>query len=546
MPLTYDKFQQELINLIKLKYPYVDSSNQSQVQQITSQVTYLYTQLNESIETQFSEQFLDSATDYENIISILELYPYERMYTFPTTGNVTISIQIDPSIKLSQFVTIEFKNQILTDKNNQNIEFLQLSDQKVTFNTQTDVVDNTFSFPITVSQMTKQSERVSFSGTNYVNKYKFKEIPTSQILIPDTLTQTAIVYDKIYDVKICKNIYEMYESLILKKETNKLYFILKYNDRDKSFEVIQQDLFGYKQPQQYTVEFTYYTTYGKNGQVSDNSLELKNQEFSIEFVDENSNYKYIKKDLNGIIYSNIIDTYKEQPIQASYLSINIQHESLDNGKDTEPINEYIINATKINRTFGRQVTKQDFYDHMSYLKSTILSNIRYKYSIRFDNSVYSNMITIYIQFITNVSKSVKDNILEIIRHYFEQIVPIGTKVAVKEQKEVKLYLSGNIYYLPNETTKQQIVSSISKYISNLNSEYLTGDKTDIIHIKEYSQYEIQKEIYRQIPGLKSVDLYLFSDRLNILSKILKFDDSTITYFDLSFIRNIDNYINIQV
>lgn len=546
MPLTYDKFQQELINLIKLKYPYVDSSNQSQVQQITSQVTYLYTQLNESIETQFSEQFLDSATDYENIISILELYPYERMYAFPTTGNVTISIQIDPSIKLSQFVTIEFKNQILTDKNNQNIEFLQLSDQKVTFNTQTDVVDNTFSFPITVSQMTKQSERVSFSGTNYVNKYKFKEIPTSQILIPDTLTQTAIVYDKIYDVKICKNIYEMYESLILKKETNKLYFILKYNDRDKSFEVIQQDLFGYKQPQQYTVEFTYYTTYGKNGQVSDNSLELKNQEFSIEFVDENSNYKYIKKDLNGIIYSNIIDTYKEQPIQASYLSINIQHESLDNGKDTEPINEYIINATKINRTFGRQVTKQDFYDHMSYLKSTILSNIRYKYSIRFDNSVYSNMITIYIQFITNVSKSVKDNILEIIRHYFEQIVPIGTKVAVKEQKEVKLYLSGNIYYLPNETTKQQIVSSISKYISNLNSEYLTGDKTDIIHIKEYSQYEIQKEIYRQIPGLKSVDLYLFSDRLNIPSKILKFDDSTITYFDLSFIRNIDNYINIQV
>lgn len=546
MPLTYDKFQQELINLIKLKYPYVDSSNQSQVQQITSQVTYLYTQLNESIETQFSEQFLDSATDYENIISILELYPYERMYAFPTTGNVTISIQIDPSIKLSQFVTIEFKNQILTDKNNQNIEFLQLSDQKVTFNTQTDVVDNTFSFPITVSQMTKQSERVSFSGTNYVNKYKFKEIPTSQILIPDTLTQTAIVYDKIYDVKICKNIYEMYESLLLKKETNKLYFILKYNDRDKSFEVIQQDLFGYKQPQQYTVEFTYYTTYGKNGQVSDNSLELKNQEFSIEFVDENSNYKYIKKDLNGIIYSNIIDTYKEQPIQASYLSINIQHESLDNGKDTEPINEYIINATKINRTFGRQVTKQDFYDHMSYLKSTILSNIRYKYSIRFDNSIYSNMITIYIQFITNVSKSVKDNILEIIRHYFEQIVPIGTKVAVKEQKEVKLYLSGNIYYLPNETTKQQIVSSISKYISNLNSEYLTGDKTDIIHIKEYSQYEIQKEIYRQIPGLKSVDLYLFSDRLNIPSKILKFDDSTITYFDLSFIRNIDNYINIQV
>ncbi len=69
---------------------------------------------------------------------------------------------------------------------------------------------------------------------------------------------------------------------------------------------------------------------------------------------------------------------------------------------------------------------------MEYLGNTFLNDINFRYTIVHDNTIYSNLITIYVKFIDNISQNRKNDYIQIIKNYFSKIVPFGTIVSVQE------------------------------------------------------------------------------------------------------------------
>jgi len=69
---------------------------------------------------------------------------------------------------------------------------------------------------------------------------------------------------------------------------------------------------------------------------------------------------------------------------------------------------------------------------MEYLSNTFFNDINYRYTIVYDSTIYSNLITIYVKFIDNVSQFRKNEYMQIIKNYFSKIVPFGTIISVQE------------------------------------------------------------------------------------------------------------------
>jgi len=69
---------------------------------------------------------------------------------------------------------------------------------------------------------------------------------------------------------------------------------------------------------------------------------------------------------------------------------------------------------------------------MEYLSSIYLNDINFRYTIVYDNTIYSNLITIYVKFMDDISQSRKYDYMELIKNYFSKIVPFGTIVSVQE------------------------------------------------------------------------------------------------------------------
>ena len=565
MNITPDKIKEELLTSLKKQYPNLDTSRSSAINVLTSQITYLQTFLNESIEVQFSEQFIDSATDPENVHSILSLYPHDRLWQFPPTSTLYVTIYFPNPQSYStpspfefnpgSYMNIKLSDMSLIYNKNRNIEYTQIDTQDITVDTKT-IIDNNYSitFPITVSQIQKVVDYFEFSGNTYVEQKVIQSIPVGQYLLPDTITQ-RITFDNIhwYPAKVQKNIFELYEELELKKNNEyQYYFLIDYSERNGTFSLIQQDIFNYKQPKNYTVEITYYVTYGVGGNVERNSLDVQSYNLYIEYIDSQGIFRYININKNNTINTNLNDKNKNnltellygvytdvENVGVNYYRPYISHEDITNGKNRESLDTYIINATRINRTFGYQITKDDFNNHMEYLGSTFFNDINYRYTIVYDNTIYSNLVTIYVKFIDNISQIRKNEYMQIIKNYFSKIVPFGTIVSVQEQKEILLYLTGTIEYVPEYVKQQVIVKTISDLLINLNMEL---QKSKILNYTEISQYDIQKQLYSSLNGIKSIDLYLYTNTSNYPLKVIRIPEYQIPLFDLTLISNINNYI----
>lgn len=569
MNITPDKIKEELLVSLKNQYPNLDTSKSSAINSLVSQIVYLQTFLNESIDVQFNEQFIDSATDPENVHSILDLYPHDRLWQFPPTSNIYVTIyfpnpqlynsgDITSSLTLNpgSYVNIKLSNLLLSYSKNQNIEYTQIDTQDITVDSQT-IIDNNYSitFPVTVSQIQKITDYFEFSGSNYVEQKIIQSIPTGQYLLPDTITQ-RVTFDNEhwYPAKVQKNIFELYEELELKKENEyKYYFLINYSERNETFSLIQLDIFNYKQPKNYTVEITYYVTYGVGGNVERNSLNLISYNLYIEYIDNQGVFRYVNIDENNMVNTNLNDKNKndiynllygtytdtEIPNMIYYYQPYISHEDITNGKNRESLDTYILNATRVNRTFGYQITKDDFNNHMEYLGNTFLNDINFRYTIVHDNTIYSNLITIYVKFIDNISQNRKNDYIQIIKNYFSKIVPFGTIVSVQEQQEILLYLTGTIEYIPEYVKQQEMVKTISDLLINLNMEL---QKSKVLKYIEISQYNIQKQLYSSLNGIKSIDLYLHTNTSNYPLKVVRIPEYQIPVFDLTLISNINNYI----
>jgi len=126
------------------------------------------------------------------------------------------------------------------------------------------------------------------------------------------------------------------------------------------------DIFNYKQPKNYTVEITYYVTYGVGGNVERNSLNLISYNLYIEYIDNQGVFRYVNIDENNMVNTNLNDKNKndiynllygtytdtEIPNMIYYYQPYISHEDITNGKNRESLDTYILNATRVNRTFG--------------------------------------------------------------------------------------------------------------------------------------------------------------------------------------------------
>jgi len=67
-----------------------------------------------------------------------------------------------------------------------------------------------------------------------------------------------------------------------------------------------------------------------------------------------------------------------------------------------------------------------------YIHNYFLSIYDYSYSISYDYSYFSNSVIIYLYFYSNISEERKIELFNIIKSFFEQMVPFGMYVIVKE------------------------------------------------------------------------------------------------------------------
>lgn len=509
--MEFETFKSSLINYLKQQYPNFDYKNSSQISSFIDQLTYLQMYLEENIESQFEETFYDSQKDIDNIKSILSLYQYDRRYVLPQFGLVNLVLDLSSIYNNTiQYLKYKINDLVLSSSKDLKIKYRIVNYNVNNFDYITPTSPK-ITIPIFVYQINKDSQLYNITNKD-IDIFEIL-LPENQNLIIESLEGTLIDdYENKYSCYFQKDYIELFELINIQKVNGEVYLIY-FSEKNSKYYLIQQNFFN-KQRIQGKLNLTYDYSFGEQGNVSANELTIDNIDIDLEIL---SNDGLINKKINSF----------------NEILVDINHESFINGRDRETISEWIQNQ-KLNRTFGRQITKQDFnYWFDLYIHNYFLSKYDYSYSITYDYSYFSNSVIIYIYFYSNISERKKLELMNLIRSFYEQIVPFGMYVLVKEQNIVKLSLSGVIEYNSNITTQSKIISELVRLLYNYNINF----KSRQLQTIEISNIEIQKNILTKIDGVMNVNLQIFQNN-RPQPNVFKIKSNSVVFFD-----EFQNFIN---
>lgn len=508
--MEFENYKSSVINYLKQKYPNIDYKNSSQVSQFVDQLTYLQVYLEENIESQFSETFYDSQRDVDNLKSILSLYQYDRRYVLPQFGTVNLILDLSQfdNIKYIKYHINEF---VLSSTKNPDIKYRIVNYNVNNQDYIENISNNKLTIPVFVFQSNIQTQTYTITS-NDIDMFEL-QIPDEQNVILESVKGTLTDnYNNVYDCYFQKDFIELFELINIKKVNGEVY-LLHYSEKNQKYYIIQQNFFNRKRIEgTLTVEYSY--SFGEYGNVQSNELTIDIVNIDIEIFTDSG---FINRKITS--FDDIL--------------IQIQHEEFNNGKNKESIDEWIQNQ-KLNRTFGRQITLNDFNLWFDlYIHNYFLSIYDYSYSITYDYSYFSNSVIIYLYFYSQISENKKLELFNIIKSFFEQITPFGMYVLVKEQKTVKLSLGGTISFSTKNTTQQKIISELQKLLYEYNSSF----KSKKLQTLEISKMELQKSILSSIDGILDVDLQIFQND-KPQQDSFKIKSNSVVFFD-----EIQNFIN---
>lgn len=510
--MEFETFKNSLINYLKQQYPNFDYRNSSQISSFVDQLTYLQVYLEENIESQFEETFYDSQKDVDNIKSILSLYQYDRRYVLPQFGLVNLVLDLSSMYNNTiQYLKYKINNLVLSSSRDLKIKYRIVNHNINNFDYITPT-SSKITIPVYVYQVNKGSQQYNITNRD-IDIYEILLPNEDQNLIIESLEGTLTdIYGNKYNCYFQKDYIELFELINIRKVNGEVYLIY-FSEKNSKYYLVQQNFFN-KQRIQGRLDLFYDYSFGEKGNVLSNELTIDDIDIDLEILSG-----------DGIINKKITSF--------DDILVGINHESFMNGRDRETINEWIQNQ-KLNRTFGRQITKQDFnYWFDLYIHNYFLSKYDYSYSITYDYSYFSNSVIIYIYFYSNISERKKLELMNLIRSFYEQIVPFGMYVLVKEQNVVKLSLSGVIEYNSNITTQSKIISELVRLLYNYNISF----KSRQLQTIEISNIEIQKDILTKIDGVMNVNLQIFQNN-RPQPNVFKIKSNTVVFFD-----EIQNFID---
>lgn len=502
--MDFNEIRAELQSLIKQKYPQFDiQSQQTQISQIIDQVQYLQSHLDEQLEGQFSEVFYDSQTNEENLKSILSLYQYDRRYVIPSFGTVFMYIDLknfvqDPS-KI-EYIKINIDKQLFTSKLNPNYFFENVQPYK-------DFIEkpqfDTLTINLIVQQMNLYESSYTIDTNVEVNVYELYREENSEIILESITGEFIDEFGEKHKIHVQKDFIELYEKQFVEKFEGELYLV-QYNETTKKYYLIQQNFF-HKPRRRGELYLKYYYSFGQNSIPDANELEL------IEFIQDIE----IMSNTEGMVRK-----------QLTTDDIVYQHDVFYQGKNIEQIDEWIVNQ-KINRNFGRQITYHDFLRWFDVYIHPLISHFDYSYSVIYNYTYFSNTIIIYIYFYSPISDYKKREIMNYIKQFFEQIVPFGMFILVREQKLVKLTLTGSLSFDVNLTNTTRIYQELMKILYNFNIKF----KSRLLQSFDVSLYELQREIYKNIDGIIDLNLQLVQNGIQVPTPIYKVKSDSVVQFD---------------
>lgn len=510
--MEFETFKSTIINYLKQKYPNYDYKNSSQISQFVDQLTYLQTYLNENIESQFSEVFYDSQKDVNNLNSILSLYQYDRRYVLPQFGSINLLLD------LSQFNNIKYikytiNNLVLSNRTDPSIKY-RIIHYEVNNQDFIEPTSNKISIPVFVYQTNIETQSYLVTN-NDIDMFEIQLPNEYQNVIFESIKGNLIdKFNNVYNCYFQKDFIELFEFINIKKVDGEVY-LLYFSEKNQRYYIIQQNFFNKKRIEG-TLNIEYSYSFGEQGNVHTNQLTIDSIDIDLEIFTN-----------NGIVNKKITSF--------GDILVDLTHSEFNNGKNRETIDEWIQNQ-RLNRTFGRQITRSDFNMWFNlYIHNYFLSIYDYSYSISYDYSYFSNSVIIYLYFYSNISEERKIELFNIIKSFFEQMVPFGMYVIVKEQNTVKLSLNGNISYNSSITTQQKLLSELQKVLYEYNSKFKSRELQTI----EISKVELQKTIFSKLNGVVNVDLKIFQNN-KPQQDTFKIKSNSVVFFDelQNFINNI--------